>query len=317
MLRRSPPPPPLFLVLAFALSTAVGCGLDSAGMLRDGGDSDTSTPLVDAADQDTTIPIDDGGGDRTNPIDAPADVPIAVADGGCVAATCEGKRCVAGQCDYYAACGDMHADDPNLASGAYVFYSSKKNATFHAYCDMGTSDGGWTLVGASAAAGGNGGGNFGWRKSTGSLANDSAPYSLDAASYGLSFTEALFGVRALVGKSFLTLGAVYKITLPANFMGNSLKTDDATNGAIAKVAGLCFNPTPPTMLTRSGQTDRGDAFFFRDLTGGDNGNFYGLQPNHIAVVYYADECTQSGGLGKIRGISPSLDLWQQGLLFAR
>ena len=285
------------LLITFAMVAGAGCGLSSAGTLREL--SDSGTPTIDATADDSAADasiVDDG-----------STVPDVLPDGPCNPDLCEGKRCVNGKCDYFASCDEMHKATA-YGTGDSVLNGKKK---FDAHCEMGVEGGGWTLVGASVVAGSSN--SFGWKKTTGSLGNDLAPYSLGVDSVGLPVKEVLLGVRGL-GKSFLLAGAVYHLVAPANFMslGNSAQQVTGSN----YVAGACITTSLPKMLTNMGHVDQGAIFFFRDFPSATSGT-YGLRPDGLDLLYYSTLCADSGGLGPIPSIPPVPDIRQQGLLFVR
>lgn len=287
-----------WLLVTSAMVAATGCGLGSAGTLHEPGDS--GTPALDA----TADTIDDDATADASAADAALDV---APDGPCNPDLCEGKRCLAGKCDYFASCDEMHKST-SLGTGDYVLVGKKK---FDAHCEMGVEGGGWTLVAASVIAGSSN--SFGWKKSTGSLGNDLAPYSLGVDAVGLPVNEVLLGVRG-IGKAFLPAGAVYRLTAPPNFMtlGNSALAVSVSN----YVAGTCPGTSLPLMLKYMGHVDQAAIFFFRDLASATSGT-YGLRADGLDLLYYSTQCINSGGLGPIYSIPPIPDIRQQGLLFAR
>ena len=199
-------------------------------------------------------------------------------------------------------CKAIHTAYPALASGTYWLDPDGpggSNAPFKAYCDMTTSGGGWTLVGRSATGAGTT--NFGWRYATGSLTDDTTPYSLNAAAAGVSFTEILVGAYT-TGK---TWGPdLFIRSVPSNFLTDSAWNSNDFNiaseggtGTLTTVGGTCTGPavgispttgwetSVPGMLYRVGYTNNAGDFHFRDVPG----NGYGLGSNTWST-FYTDLC---------------------------
>lgn len=289
------------LPLAFGLALTLGCGLESAGQMHDGG-LDGALESGPPVGDDGGLPLDDATVDASS--DAGFDAPIDVGpDVSCNPDACPGKRCLNGKCDFYATCDELHTNALQLGNGTYPLHSNKKNGEFDAYCNMSDEGGGWMLVGASVF---NGSGNFGWKKSAGSLSNDSAPYSVNVDALGLAVNEVLIGVRG-IGKGFLAAAAVYRIKPPANLMqmGNSAGPIVSSG----RVAGLCTGTQAPTMFGNMGYVDRNDVFFFRDST--SISIVLGLKANGLDPYYDALNCNATGGLGNVASVL------QQGLLFVK
>lgn len=283
----------------------VGCSLQSSGLstLDAAADSPVNPPdsSVDDASVADGAPMDD----------AALDAGPAPDTGSCTPSACEGKRCVGSTCGYYGSCDELHNGMSSLPTGDYVLYSTKAKAKFDAHCEMSIEGGGWTLVGASVILGNSN--SFGWKKKTGSIQNNTAPYSLGVEPYGLPVNELLLGVRGL-GLDFLGGAAIYRLGAPANFMG--LGNSGAAVTSSKSVAGLCGSTAAPLMLANVGQVDQNAIFFFRDQAG-TSGGVYGLRADGLDLLYYATDCAHTGGLGPIQSIPPVPDIRQQGLLFVR
>jgi hypothetical protein len=130
-------------------------------------------------------------------------------------------------------------------------------APFDVYCDMSIANGGWTLVGRSAADGSNFE-PFGWLYDGGSLDDDTLSYSVDCARLA-PFGSLLVGSRG-VGN---TWGArVFGEELPSGFL--ALYEESATVVTPATVKGTCNPAGGPQMLGDVGFTFDDDKFFFRD-----------------------------------------------------
>jgi hypothetical protein len=271
----------VFLLLGTACSLDEGSG---PGGVLDGGQVQDQWVPDDATDQPDSNPGIDASADATP--DAPVDAKPPP-DGGCVASACQGERCLNGSCDFYVSCSDMH-QDLNRPTGPHKLRDPNK-VVFDAWCDMNQDGGGWTLIGRSVVAGNSS--NFGWKKSTGTINDDTKPYSLDVNVHDLVFTEALFGGYSL-GKTWF--GSLYKAVLPANFLANFKNSAGATT--VSKIGGACTENSP-TMFSNMGFVDNNDQFYMRDNT--SSGNF-GLRADGFALNY--TDCAHAALLNTLPGM---------------
>ncbi|HEX7603996.1 MAG TPA: fibrinogen-like YCDxxxxGGGW domain-containing protein [Polyangiaceae bacterium] len=273
-------------LLAFLL-LATACSLDEGGGLAalDG------SPLPDAWAPDAANPSDaTAPSDAVAPPDATLDAPVDVtppSDAACDPNGCLGERCVNGVCGFYVSCSDMR-QDVSRTTGAHTLRDPKSNV-FDAWCDMSLDGGGWTLIGRSAVLGSSS--SFGWKKATGTIGDDSKPYSLDVDAHGLVFTEALIGGYS-VGKTWV--GSVYKAVLPPSFLANYKGSAGATT--VSKVGGYCPDNSP-AMFTNMGFVDNSDQFFMRDNTTAGN---FGLRADAFALNYF--DCARAALLNLAQGM---------------
>ena len=275
------------------LLLATACSLEEGG---GSADLDGSAPLdvwaPDGADPgDATAPSDAAAPPDATPdatLDAPADVLPPPPDAACAPTACLGERCVSGACGFYVSCNDMR-QDTTIKTGAHKLRDPSSNV-FDAWCDMDLDTGGWTLIGRSVLLGSST--SFGWKKSTGSVGDDSKPYSLDVNARGLVFTQALIGGYSL-GKTWF--GSVYKAILPVSFLASYKNSAGATT--VSKIGGLCADNSP-TMFTNMGYVDNNDVFFTRN--NGSQGT-YGLRAGGFSLYFTAD-CPNAALLDGAQGM---------------
>jgi hypothetical protein len=245
---------------------AIGCSLDETGL--GSFDAATDAPVV----VDATADVADA-----SPADGATDV--VSEQPACAPDTCQGERCTAEACDYYASCAEMHAADATRTTGLHHFKGG--NGPFDAWCDMDTDNGGWTLVGRGVTL--QSSTNFGWFRSSGTPATDRVtPYSLNAPANGLTFSHALVGDVDQAAPDANTWGAdVNRVDLPSGFPGNF---QSSAGGALVTVitTNASCSGSQITMLSVAGYTGHGSQFYFRDnLSDGP----YGLFPDGFHLNY--------------------------------
>ncbi len=263
------------VLLATALGGAAldACGLSVAGSASDVGAADATVTF-------DTSPPPGSGVDASAPTDAPADVD-GLADQ--EAAVDAGPP---------TSCKDLLARDPTLSAKNAIYAiqpAGHTGAPLDVYCEMTVDNGGWTLVGRSAAGGG---GAFGWKSAAGSVADELQPYSLDVAAAKLLFTE-IMASNSAAGKPVDT--RAYKLTVPADFLTNG--TNLINLSAPVKLVGTC-TPTPGTVMFQwAGATSDTDVFFFRDINNASQHN--GLTASRWDVTY--SNCAQGADLEYVQG----------------
>jgi hypothetical protein len=245
------------VALAFALSSAIACGLELGGS---GSGPNVVEPAPDAATQDRIAPpldvavIEDASSDMMPDVEG-----------------CDGTTC-------YPSCKALKEANPSATDGLYTFKASR---TYEAYCDMTTANGGWTLVARSVTL--SNVTSFGWDKETGSPAVDTAAYSLRVPHVGLTFREILVGTYSL-GKVFAL--SAYRVDVPADFLTYRNKSAAVTVTAIKTAAGCAGTPS---MLGYWGFLDEDDHYFIGNASGR---GAVGLYADGFKLQ--ADDCNTSG-----------------------
>lgn len=190
-------------------------------------------------------------------------------------------------------CRMLLEEDPSTPDGVYTLHvgGDPEAPTFDAYCDMSTAGGGWTLVGRSVP-GEWGTLPFGWMEQTGDLADDAAPYSLDASATELEFSEVLIGTH----DGAKGWGAdAYVLTVPPHFVFVCARAPWATT--VTTVIGDCQPEDGPHHLRYIGWTSEPDIFHIADGMGieGD-----GLEPPSWDTDH--TDCDGGGNLHGLPGM---------------
>jgi hypothetical protein len=190
-------------------------------------------------------------------------------------------------------CRSLHAAEGTLADGIYTIDpdGAGPHPALRVYCDMSTADGGWTLVGRSAGASDSA---FGWNGATGSVDDDSAPYSLGPATAGLTFGEVLAAAHA---GTKAPNGNAYRLTVPTGLVTEY--PDASFKVALTSTAlGTCA-PSRVGMLGFTGFTALDGIFWFRDRNQVGTEPF-GLTPRGWHM--YWDSCDGGGLLNGTHGL---------------
>lgn len=263
-----------------ASACAAISGLDEDYRLASGsvlpGDAGPDSATSDGA----ALPPTDGAGPPDGATGCTTDCPVQ-----CGAAPCS-------------SCDDIKKNVAESVSGRYVVQGA--SAPVEVYCDMSIGTEGWTLLGRSVQNGSNPGtgpfdnASFGWHAATGSVTDDSKPYSLDVGKLAFVPTQMLFGSTASA-KNWG--GNAYRVTLP----GTNFPTMHADNAVsiqpLAAVKGTCT--TGGQMHRFAGYTNRTDVFFFRDNDQDDE--LFGLFPNGW-FANIGTSCSFSGVLNTLQGM---------------
>lgn len=187
-------------------------------------------------------------------------------------------------------CKEIHIANPALPDGIQKIDADGDgpNAPIDAWCDMTTSEGGWTLVGRSAPGGT---GDFGWSAAAGMPADTTKPYALDVYHSGLTFEQIL-----LRGEN----ENVYRLEVPQGF--EERLADTASTGGVTVVSGQCATSGSdrPEMFDHLGVIADKRVFFFRN-----NGTFdaiYGLRPDGWETYFNPSffDC-RGGGIDEDQG----------------
>lgn len=212
-------------------------------------------------------------------------------------------------CEGYLTGNSTYAYEGATGSGLYTI--SISGTPTPAYCDMVTDGGGWTLVGRTASGGSSA--SFGYEYSTGSVTNDTTPYSLGSVQV-LNPTEILFGAYA----GNFTWGAYsYTKTIPTGFW-TSLASSSKNTGWPTPVAGGVTNFG---MGLFTGYSASNNGFYFRGSADVNSGGtvsyyFYGLLSSGWSTYYSDGVAGIPGSTAQPAGYGGYLNT-QQGWIFVR
>jgi hypothetical protein len=218
----------------------------------------------------------------------------------CDPSVCPGWCCddlSGGECCHYTSCNELHVAHPELPGGVYEIDTDGDSVgprlPFEVYCDMAAGGGGWTLVGRSTT-GVSASVAFGWKSATGSVHDDSQPYSLNAEGAGLLFAEILVGSYSS-GK--IWGDHAYKMQVPSDFLSSYSNSSYQIPGGATTVIGDCTPSGGPTMLRRAGYTNKTTRFHFRDQ-GGD----YDVGLRATGFNTYYNDCNRGADLNGLQGM---------------
>ena len=168
--------------------------------------------------------------------------------------------------EYKESCKQIQMEDAGALSGRYEIAPAGAvvPTPIPVYCDMAIDGGGWTLV-ARSVDGGFDQGEFGWGSARGDVEDPTMPYSLNAKSAGLQFTQVLVGDQ---GGGYEWGGHVYRFDVDGGFLG--LVDGSVETTGLTRISGDCESPA---MLEHAGYTADTLVYWFRDQSGFER---YGL-----------------------------------------